>query len=70
MLYLDDVDAAFSHALKEGATEKLPVVDKFYGDRSGTLVDPFGYQWTLGTHKEDVSDEEMKTRMEKMFATQ
>ncbi|MDQ2840845.1 MAG: VOC family protein [Acidobacteriota bacterium] len=70
MFYVDDVDAAFSHALKEGATERRPVADQFYGDRTGTLVDPFGYQWSLGTHKEDVSEEEMQARMEKMYATQ
>ena len=67
-VYVEDVDSAFDQAVKAGATVKRPVEDQFYGDRVGTLIDPFGYQWSLMTHKEDVSSEEMQNRMKKMFA--
>lgn len=63
MIYLDDVDAAFARALSAGATEERPVEDQFYGDRSGTVVDPFGHSWTLSTHVEDLSEEEIGRRM-------
>jgi PhnB protein len=63
MIYLPDVDAAFARAIAAGATEARAVQDQFYGDRSGTLTDPFGHQWTLSTHVEDVSPEEMERRM-------
>ena len=51
---------------RAGAKEVMPVTDQFYGDRSGTLMDPFGHKWTIGTHKEDVSPEEMGRRMAAM----
>ena len=60
--YVEDVDAAFERAVAAGATVNRPVQDQFYGDRSGTLIDPFGHKWTLATHKEDVSDEELQRR--------
>jgi PhnB protein len=63
MIYLDDVDTRFKRALEAGATVKRPVQDQFYGDRTGTLQDPFGHIWTLGTHVEDVPPDEMKKRM-------
>ncbi len=63
MIYLDGVDARFKQALEAGAKVKRPVQDQFYGDRTGTLEDPFGHVWTIGTHVEDVSPEEMKKRM-------
>ncbi len=63
MLYVEDVDASAERAVAAGATIQRPVQNQFYGDRSGTFVDPFGYQWTIGTHVEDVSAEEMKRRM-------
>jgi PhnB protein len=63
MLYVDDVDATFARALAAGATSRRPVADQFYGDRVGTLTDPFGHVWSIGTHKEDVSVEEAKRRM-------
>jgi len=63
MLYVDDVDATFARAVAAGATSRRAVVDQFYGDRSGTLVDPFGHVWTIATHKEDVSAEEAQRRM-------
>lgn len=68
MIYVPDVDAAFTKALSAGATQVRPVEDQFYGDRTGTLKDPFGYQWTIGTHVEDLSQEEIKRRMEAEFA--
>ncbi len=63
MLYVDDVDTVFPRALSAGAKEVKPVQDQFYGDRSGTLTDPFGHLWTIATHKRDVSSEEMMAHM-------
>lgn len=62
MIYVDDVDAVFARSVSAGAKEERAVEDKFYGDRSGTLSDPFGHIWHIATHKEDVSDEEMRIR--------
>jgi PhnB protein len=62
LLYVDDVDAVTTRALAAGAKLMRPVKDQFYGDRTGTLTDPFGHQWTIATHKEDVSLEEMQKR--------
>lgn len=67
-LYVPDVDAVFSRATAAGAKTTRPVTDQFYGDRNGTLVDPFGHIWSVGTHVEDVSPEEMKRRMAAMAA--
>ena len=64
-LYVDDVDSAFDRAVKAGGKVKQPVEDKFYGDRSGSIEDPFGHQWMLMTHIEDVSAEEIGKRMRK-----
>ncbi len=64
MVYVEDVDATFAAALAAGATETQPLEDKFYGDRSGDIEDPFGHRWSLATHVEDVSPEEMQRRME------
>ena len=68
-LYVDDVDAVFARALALGAKERIPVADQFYGDRSGRLEDPFGHVWILATRKEQVSHEEMQTRLDAMMAT-
>jgi PhnB protein len=68
MVYVPDVDAAFARALAAGAREKRPVEDQFYGDRAGTLTDPYGFQWTLATHVEEVSEQEAQRRMERLFA--
>jgi PhnB protein len=62
LLYVEDVDAVFARALARGAREKRPLKDQFYGDRSGTLVDPFGHAWTVATHTEDVPPDEMQRR--------
>ncbi len=69
-LYMDNVDERFARAIDAGAEEVRPVADQFYGDRMGTLKDPFGYQWTIGTHIEDVTEEEMAARFEKMMQSQ
>ena len=65
-LYVEDVDAYFSRAIAAGAKVLKPVQDQFYGDRSGTLTDPFGHVWTIATHKEDVSLEELHKRFAAM----
>jgi len=62
LVYVPDVDAAFARAVAAGAKAVRPVQDQFYGDRSGTLEDPFGHQWTIATHVEDVSPEEVERR--------
>jgi PhnB protein len=63
MIYVEDVDTVYKRAIDAGATELKALQDQFYGDRSGTLTDPFGHVWTVATHKEDVSMEEMNRRM-------
>ncbi len=63
MIYVADVDTVFKQAIAAGGKEQRPVKDQFYGDRSGTLEDPFGHVWHVATHKEDVSPEEMERRM-------
>jgi PhnB protein len=63
MFYVQDCDALFRQAVAAGATEVRPLQDQFYGDRSGTVADPFGHHWTLSTHVEDVSEEELRRRM-------
>jgi PhnB protein len=64
-MYVPDVDAVVERALKAGGTLKRPVEDQFYGDRSGGVTDPFGHVWHVSTHVEDVSPEEMQSRMTK-----
>lgn len=61
-VYVEDVDAVFARAIEAGATERRPVEDKFYGDRSGGFEDPFGHRWDVASHVEDVSPEEMSKR--------
>ena len=68
MIYLEDVDAVFNRAVEAGASIKEAVQDKFYGDRTGTLTDPFGHVWHLSTHKEDVPMEEMEERAKQASA--
>ncbi len=62
LLYVENVDAVVQQATSAGAKIDRPVEDKFYGDRSGSLTDPFGHIWHIATHKEDVSPEEMDKR--------
>jgi len=66
-LYVQDVDAAFKRALDAGATVKMPVADMFWGDRYGKLTDPFGHEWSMGTHKEDLTNEEIEKRGKAFF---
>jgi PhnB protein len=66
-LYFEDCDAVFARAVSLGAQVVKPVQDQFYGDRSGTITDPFGHKWTIATHKEDVSPEEIEKRAAAMF---
>jgi PhnB protein len=61
-LYVDDVDAVVSRAVAAGAKVVRPVQDQFYGDRSGTVADPYGHMWHVATHTEDVSPEEIRKR--------
>jgi PhnB protein len=67
-LYVEDVDAFVKKAVSAGAKEKKPVMDQFYGDRSGQLEDPYGHLWWVATHKEDVSPDDMQQRVKAMFA--
>ena len=64
LLYVKDVDAIFAQAIAAGAKTMRSVQDQFYGDRTGTLIDPFGHVWTIATHKEDVPPEEIAKRLE------
>jgi PhnB protein len=66
MIYVDDVDTIYPQALAAGGVEVKPLQDQFYGDRSGTLKDPFGHVWTVATHKEDVTPEEIEKRLATM----
>ena len=65
LLYVERVDSVVENAVKSGAKLLRPVADQFYGDRMGTIVDPFGQVWSVATHTEDVSPEEMQRRMAK-----
>jgi PhnB protein len=70
LIYVEDVDRAFPRAIQAGGKEVRPLMDQFYGDRSGTLEDPFGHKWTIATHKEDVPPEEMARRHEEFMKKQ
>jgi len=67
MVYVNDVDRVFAQALAAGAKELRPLANQFYGDRLGTLMDPFGHVWSLATHVEDVAPEEMDRRFRQMM---
>ena len=64
MIYVDDVDKIFPQAIAAGGKEVRPLQNQFYGDRSGTLTDPFGHVWTISTHVEDIPEEELAKRAE------
>ena len=66
MLYLTNVDDVFHRAIAAGAKELRPLQNQFYGDRSGTVEDPFGHKWTIATHVEDLTHEEIERRMAAM----
>ena len=67
-LYVQDVDAAFKRATDAGATLKMPPTDMFWGDRYCMVIDPFGHHWSIATHKEDLTPEEIGKRGEAFFA--
>jgi PhnB protein len=67
-IYVPKCDAVFKRALKAGATVRMPMADMFWGDRMGTVVDPFGHTWGIATHIENVSPKEMKLRGRKWMA--
>jgi PhnB protein len=67
LLYVEKVDDVFKRAVDAGAKPLRPVENQFYGDRMGTLEDPFGHVWSIATHVEDVSPEEMRRRSEEMM---
>ena len=67
-LYVPDADVAFKQAIAAGATAVMPVADMFWGDRAGHLKDPFGYQWMVATHKQDLNPEQIRKGAEAFFA--
>jgi PhnB protein len=67
-LYVQDADAAFKQAIAAGATPVMPVADMFWGDRAGSLKDPFGYQWMVATHKRDMTKDQIRAEAETFFA--
>ena len=69
-VYVRDVDRAFDQAVGAGATVTMPVMDQFWGDRSGMVTDPFGHKWWLATRKRNLSEKEMKKAAEEFFAQQ
>jgi uncharacterized glyoxalase superfamily protein PhnB len=68
-VYVPNADETFNQAIAAGAKESMPVADQFWGDRYGSLMDPFGYSWGIATHKEDLSPAEMRERTQQFFAT-
>lgn len=69
VLYVEDVDGVAARAVAAGATLLMPVADQFWGDRMGTVSDPFGHKWSIATHTEDVSPEEIQERAKGFFCT-
>ena len=67
-IYVDDADAVFDRAVKAGATVELPVADMFWGDRYGKLRDPYGHSWSIGTHKADLTKEEIEKAQAEFMA--
>jgi len=67
-IYVKDVDAAFRRAVEAGAQVRMPVADMFWGDRYGRVADPFGHEWGLGTHKEDLTPDEIRVRATAFFS--
>jgi PhnB protein len=66
-LYVDNCDALFERAVGGGGQVTMPMADQFWGDRCGTIKDPFGYSWTIATHKEDLTPQEMEQRQAEAF---
>lgn len=70
MIYVPDADAAYDKAVKAGAKADRPLKDEFWGDRIGTVIDPFGHKWSLATHVEEVGPEEIQRRMQEWSQSQ
>ncbi len=68
-LYVEDVDSSFDRAVKAGAKSTMPLADMFWGDRYGTVVDPFGHSWGVATHKEDLTAQEVEERGKAFWAS-
>lgn len=68
-LYVPNVDAFFEHAMAAGGKVTMPVMDMFWGDRAGQLIDPFGYSWMIATHTEAYTMEQMKENAKEFFAS-
>jgi PhnB protein len=68
LVYVPDVDATFAAALASGATSLMPCDDMFWGDRTASFIDPFGHNWTIATHKEDLSEAEVQKRSDEWMA--
>jgi uncharacterized glyoxalase superfamily protein PhnB len=68
LLYVSDTDAVVQQAVASGARITMPVADQFWGDRSGHLIDPFGHQWFISTHKEDLTPQQVSERLQKLFS--
>ncbi len=66
-MYVTDADAVFDRAVKAGATRNMPPADMFWGDRYARVVDPFGHHWSIATHLEDLTPEQMQQRMATAF---
>jgi len=67
-LYVENADAAFDRAVKAGCTVKMPIMDQFWGDRYGQVEDPFGHQWSIATHKQDLTKEQIAANAKAFFA--
>ena len=68
-LLVEDADKVFAKAVRQGATVKMPVTDMFWGDRCGSVIDPEGYQWSVGTHIAEPTAQEMKKKMKEQMAS-
>ena len=67
-VYVEDADAAFDRAVKAGATVKMPMMDQFWGDRYGSVEDPFGHMWSIATHKQDLTESQIAEGAKAAFA--
>jgi PhnB protein len=69
-VYVDDVDSVIDRAVAAGATLERPIEERFYGDRSGQIVDPWGHRWSIATHVEDVPPDEMQRRADEFMESE
>ncbi len=67
VVYVEDVDTVFERAVEHGSKAIRPVADQFYGDRSGSIQDPFGHIWNIATHQQDMTHDEMRDRAKALF---